>query len=73
MRIHENEIVEKACVETITAMQLGVEEEDLQYSLQFWEETEDYERCLGIMLGIEYFKTKQFGCRVSQIKLALDD
>ena len=67
MRIHENEQIEEAAIQTIVSMQLGLTEEDVEYSIKKAEELEMYEQCQGMVLGLEYYKTKNFGCRVSNI------
>lgn len=73
MRIHDNEAIEAAAVQTIVGLQLGLTEEDIAYSIEQAESLEMYEECQGMVMGLEYFKTKVFNCRVSQIKLGLDD
>lgn len=66
MRIHENPIVEQLAIETIASLQLGMDEEVLKAVIATYEEQEAYEECLGIQLGIEYHKTKVFGCKVKK-------
>ena len=73
MRIHDNEIIENAAIQTIIGLQLGLTEEDIAYSIEQSEALEMYEECQGMLIGLEYFKSKVFNCRVSQIKLGLDD
>ena len=67
MRIHENPIVEQMAVETIASMQLGMTEEVMNAVIETYEESEEYELCLGIQIGIEYFKSKEVGCTVANI------
>jgi hypothetical protein len=67
MRIHENPIVEQMAVETIASMQLGMDEQVMRAVIESYEEAEEYELCLGIQLGIEYYNTKEFGCSVANI------
>lgn len=67
MRIHQNEEIEQAAIQTIVSMQLGLTEQDVEYSIEKAEELEMYEQCQGMVLGLEYYKTKNFGCRVSNI------
>ena len=73
MRIHDNQIIEDAAVQTIVGLQLGLTEEDVQHSIEQAEALEMYEECQGMVLGLQYFKSKVFNCRVSHIKLGLDD
>ena len=67
MRIHKNPIVEQMAVETIASMQLGMTQEVMEAVIDTYEQSEEYELCLGIQLGIEYYNTKQFGCTVANI------
>jgi hypothetical protein len=67
MRIHENPIIEQIAVETIASMQLGMNQEIMEAIIETYEESEEYEKCLGIQLGIEYYNTKQFGCTVAKV------
>lgn len=73
MRIHENELIESTAVQTIVGLQLGLTEEDIAHSIKQAEAFEMYEECQGMVIGLEYFRTKVFNCRVSQINLGLDD
>jgi len=68
MRIHENETVEQIAIETIASLQLGMEIPVMESLITVYEESEEYEMCLGIQLGIEYYKTKEFGCKVGNIR-----
>jgi len=70
MRIHENQIVEQTAIETIASLQLGMESNVLESLISVYEEAEEYEMCLGIQLGIEYYNTKNFNCKVSNISEA---
>lgn len=67
MRIHENPVVEQMAVETIASMQLGMNEEVMNAVIETYEQSEEYELCLGIQIGIEYFKSKNFGCTVANV------
>lgn len=69
MRIHENEVIEQTAIETIASLQLGMEVSVLESLIAVYEDAEDYEMCLGIQLGVEYYKTKEFGCKVSKITI----
>ena len=73
MRISNNPLIEDAAVQTIVGLQLGLQEEDINEAIQQAEDLEMYEECQGMVMGLEYFKTKVFNCKVSQIKLGLDD
>ena len=73
MRIHENPVIEQTAIETIASLQLGMEAGVLEYLITVYEEAEEYEMCLGIKLGIEYYNTKNFGCRVSNITEVLEE
>jgi len=68
MRIHENETVEQIAIETIASLQLGMEIPVMESLITVYEESEEYEMCLGIQLGIEYYNTKDFGCKVGNIR-----
>ena len=67
MRIHENPEIEQIAVETIAAMQLGMDELTLRGLILAYEEVEDFESCLGIQLGIEYYKNTEFNCKIKNI------
>ena len=67
MRIHENPVVEQMAVETIASMQLGMTKEVIEAVIETYEQSEEYEMCLGIQIGIEYFESKEFGCTVSNV------
>ena len=66
MRIHENPTVEQLAIETIASLQLGMEEETLSAIISVYEEEERYEECLGIQLGIEYYNTGNFNCKIKK-------
>lgn len=72
MRIHENEHIEQVAIQTIVGMQLGLTEEDVLMSIDKAEELEMYEECQGMVMGLEYYKTKDFGCKVGNINFNLD-
>ena len=67
MRIHENPEVEAMAVETIASLQLGMDVMTLEAIKLTYEKSEEYELCLGIQLGIEYYKTGEFNCKISRI------
>ena len=67
MRIHKNDLVEQTAVETIASLQLGMDVNVLESLIPVYEESEEYETCLGIQLGIEYYNAKKFNCKVSNI------
>lgn len=67
MRIHENPIVEQMAVETIASLQLGMDVIVLEAVREAYEETENFEECLGITLGIDLYNTKNFGCKIKSI------
>jgi hypothetical protein len=73
MRIHKNQTIEEAAIQTIVGMQLGLTEEDIQHSINKCEELEMYEEAAGITIGMQYYKEKVFGCRVGRIMLTRDE
>ena len=67
MRIHENKDIEGQAIDTIKYLQLGGTESDVMEMVKVYEDMEQYELCQGLIMGLEYFKTKVFNCRVSDI------
>ena len=72
MRIHNNTEIEDAAIQTIVGMQLGLTEEDVLESIQYLEDMEAYEQCQGMVMGLQLYKDKTFGCKVSRIMLTQD-
>lgn len=73
MRIHDNETIENAAIQTIVGMQLGLTDEDIEHSIKKCEELEMYEEAAGIKIGQQYYKDKVFGCKVGRIMLSRDE
>jgi hypothetical protein len=67
MIIHENEDISLQAIETIKYLQIGGTEDDVNEMIRVYESMEAYELCQGLLLGLEYFKSKVFNCRVGHI------
>ena len=67
MRIHENKEIEFQAIETIKYLQFGGLESDVMEMVKIYEDMEQYELCQGLVIGLEYFKTKVFNCKVGHI------
>lgn len=67
MIIHEDKNIAYQAIETLRYLFYGGTVEEAEEFIAVYEELEAYELCQGIALGIEYFKTKNFGCRIGNI------
>ena len=67
MIIHENQDIAFQAIETLRYLFYGGTVEEAEEFIEVYAELEAYELCHGIALGIEYYKTKQFGCRIGNI------
>lgn len=70
MRIHENEMIEMQAIETLRFLMYGGSEDDINNMIEVYEGLEAYEQCQGLLLGLGYFKTKNFNCKIGDIKPA---
>ena len=68
MIISENEEIAFQAIETLRYLFYGGTVDEAEEFIKVYEELEAYELCQGIALGIEYFKTKEFGCRIGNIR-----
>jgi len=67
MRIHENKDIELQAIETVKYLHLGGLESHVMEMIEMYEDMEQYELCQGMVIGLEYFKTKVFNCRIGNI------
>ena len=65
--LFDGDIVAYQAIETLRFLQYGGTEEDVNQMIKVYEELEQYELCQGLLLGIEYFNTKVFNCKIGNI------